>query len=178
MEAILRAIENLHERLEQLVEYTRPLVLEEERVVVSEWIEEARAAIAKRCEDLGVGVSIEVDENLPELTGDPAKLREALLHLMINGIEATPEGGTLRVRASAPGKKKVRVEVLDEGGGLPPEHAKEVGVPFFTTKAGGVGLGVAIAKRIATAHGGSFEFRSEVGEGSAAAITLPAGKRG
>ena len=110
----------------------------------------------------------------PGLQGDPERLKEALLQLLLNSMEAMPEGGTVTVRAVAePGRKGVRIEVRDTGEGVAPEHVKEVGRPFFTMKAAGVGLGVAIVRRILGAHGGSFEFRSVEGEGSTAIVTLP-----
>ena len=69
--------------------------------------------------------------------------------------------------------KGVRIEISDTGTGVAREHIKEIGRPFFTTKAGGIGLGAATAKRIVTAHGGSYEFRSTEGAGSTTTLTIP-----
>ncbi|MFC1680137.1 PAS domain-containing sensor histidine kinase, partial [Elusimicrobiota bacterium] len=178
MEAILRAIATLQERLEQMVDFTRPLELKPQPVGVEALIESATQEVAQQCDERHIRVVTEIPEDVSGLKGDPDRLKEALLQILINSIEAMPDGGTITVMARMQaGRKGVRIEVRDTGGGVASEHVKEVGRPFFTMKAAGVGLGVAIARRILAAHGGSFEFHSTEGKGSTATMTLPATPR-
>ncbi|MEK7656719.1 MAG: ATP-binding protein, partial [Elusimicrobiota bacterium] len=166
MEAILRAVENLRERLDQLVDFTRPVGLKLGRVEPRRLVEKAIAEVDAQCRARGIRIVRSVARGLPELKGDGERMREAVLNLLLNAVEAMPRGGTLGVGASQSEKEgTMTIEVSDTGGGVAPEHMKEVGRPFFTTKPGGVGLGVAIVKRIVAAHGGRFEFESKPGAG-------------
>jgi signal transduction histidine kinase len=174
MEAVLRAIENLKERLEQLVDFTQPLRLKTERVDPRVCVERALAEVEAQCRGKGVRVVQRIVEGIPAIKADASGLREALLNLLVNAIEAMPRGGTLTVSARYDeAEGAVRIEAEDTGVGVAPEHLKDVGRPFFTTKPGGVGLGFAISRRILAAHGGTLEFESRPGAGSRAVMTLP-----
>jgi two-component system, NtrC family, sensor histidine kinase HydH len=104
--------------------------------------------------------------------GDPRRLREALLNLVANGIEATPPGGevAVEVRAAA---EQVEIVVRDTGRGMAPETLRRVGTPFFTTREEGTGLGVALARSVIALHGGSVRYESEPGKGTTVRATLP-----
>jgi len=108
------------------------------------------------------------------LRGDGEQLRQVWLNLVNNALDAMADGGTLTVSwRPAPGGRAV-VEFADEGTGMSPEHLPRVGEPFFTTKPGGTGLGVAIAQRIVERHGGTLVFESAPGRGTVARVSLPA----
>jgi len=175
MEAVLRAVGGLRERLSRLVDFTRPLGLSVEPLDAEGLLAAVRSEVAARCEGKGIRIVVDPGAGPKRLRGDAERLKEALLQLALNSIEAMPSGGTLTLAAGAGREKGVALSVSDTGAGLAPEHVREVGRPFFTTKPEGVGLGVAIAKRIARAHGGSFAFRSSAGSGSTAVLDLPPG---
>lgn len=108
------------------------------------------------------------------IRGDREQLRQVWLNLANNAFEAMEERGTLTVRWRPAADGRVEVEFEDEGRGIPAEDLPRVGEPFFTTKEGGTGLGVAIAQRIVERHGGTLAYRSVPGRGTVAGITLPA----
>lgn len=109
----------------------------------------------------------------PALT-DPMQLKQILLNLLLNAVEAMPEGGTVEVRTAHDAfAGTVRVEIVDGGRGIRPEHAARVFEPFFTTKPGGTGLGLAVSKRLAEQHGGSLGFAANPGGGTTFRIVLP-----
>jgi two-component system NtrC family sensor kinase len=109
-----------------------------------------------------------------ELVCDADQLKQALVALLVNAVEAMPEGGTLAVRAEGePGG--VRIAVADTGVGIPPDVLPHIYEPFFTTKEGGsgVGLGLAVAYGIVEQHGGRIEVASELGRGTTFEVHLP-----
>jgi two-component system NtrC family sensor kinase len=109
---------------------------------------------------------------LPDVICNGDQLRQVFLNLVLNAIEAMPEGGTLTVRTAAQPSFAV-VEVQDTGIGIPAEIRDRLFEPFFTNKAQGTGLGLAISAHIVTQHGGQIEVDSEVGQGSTFRVVLP-----
>jgi PAS domain S-box-containing protein len=109
------------------------------------------------------------------LVGDPEKLKQVVLNLVMNALEAMKEGGTLRVRASSDGDG-VRLEVEDSGAGIAPATLSQVFDPFFTTKEAGTGLGLSIVRKIVDQHRGEVRIESEPGAGTRAIVTLPRGR--
>jgi PAS domain S-box-containing protein len=103
----------------------------------------------------GVQVKTELCPAAPTVRVDPQMFRQALVNLVTNAVQASPEGGTVVVRAhrgTLRDEDCVAVEVSDEGAGVPPELAERIFQPFFTTRASGTGLGLAVVKRIAEIH--------------------------
>ncbi|HLL22971.1 MAG TPA: HAMP domain-containing sensor histidine kinase [Kofleriaceae bacterium] len=119
------------------------------------------------------GIALSLDGTAHTVQGDPRRLKEALLNLASNALEATPSGGSVkvRIRSSAQG---VMMDVIDTGRGIPPEDLERLGTSFFTTRPNGTGLGVVLAQGVITQHGGSLAYSSTPGKGTTATITLPA----
>ena len=104
---------------------------------------------------------------------DARLIKQAVLNLLINGLQAIGEGGgELILSLSAQGRYAV-IDVIDTGSGIPPEQLACIFQAYYTTKRGGTGIGLAMARRIAEEHGGTIGVRSEVGKGSDFYITLP-----
>lgn len=138
---------------------------------------DALSLLETRCVKGGIRVQGHLPSGLPLVAGDPAQLQQVLVNLIVNGIQAMPDGGTLRVEAvSQLDDHQVRVVVADEGVGMTLETQRRVFLPFFTTKdvGQGTGLGLSVAHGIVTAHGGTITVRSAVGEGSRFEVRLPA----
>ena len=118
------------------------------------------------------GVALVLANGPAPLAADPRRMREALINLVGNAIEATPAGGTVTLTTRSVGSS-VEIEVLDTGRGIPSEDLARIGTSFFTTRANGTGLGVVLATNAVTQHGGTLRYRSNVGTGTAATIELP-----
>jgi two-component system NtrC family sensor kinase len=119
-------------------------------------------------------ITLEVESGaLPPVHADFGQIRQCLLNVLINGCDAMPGGGTLRVTTRA-GEGVVEARIQDTGVGIPPENLKRVFDPFFTTKTKGTGLGLSVVYGIVEGHGGSLRLESTVGAGTSVTLVLPA----
>jgi len=116
----------------------------------------------------------DLDSSLPSLMADFDQLQQVCTNLIMNAIQAMPEGGTLTLRTWA-GSDQVMIQVRDTGCGISPENMRKLFTPFFTTKreVKGVGLGLAVAYGIVQRHNGKIDVQSKVGEGTAFTLCLP-----
>lgn len=130
---------------------------------------EARAA--------GRGVALVREGTTVTAVVDPARMRDALLNLALNGLEAMTHGGRLALGARRTAMA-VELWVHDEGRGMSPELLAQVTTPYTTTRPDGTGLGLAIARGVVAQHGGTLTLRSTPGAGTRALITLPSGGGG
>lgn len=118
-------------------------------------------------------------EELPPIKGDPEKLRQAFMNIILNALQATPAGGIVTVTAALTGAAgnepgAVTVSVADTGPGIETERQGRIFEPFFTTRSGGTGLGLAITKKIVEGHGGNIEVESTPGSGAVFRMTFAA----
>jgi signal transduction histidine kinase len=118
-------------------------------------------------------VVLALDGAPTQVQGDPRRLKEALINLVANAIEATPSGGSVQLRVRTSAAIGVTLEVKDSGRGITPEDLERLGTSFFTTRPNGTGLGVVLAQGVITQHGGSLSYTSTVGQGTTATISLP-----
>ncbi len=120
----------------------------------------------------GVAIRCSFEESLPSLRLDRGLVRQAILNLLVNARQAMPRGGDLLLRTSLEGAHAV-VEVTDTGAGMSPEVLARCFDAYFSTKKGGTGLGLSMARRIVEEHGGSIEVWSEVNRGTRFAVRFP-----
>ncbi len=119
-------------------------------------------------------LELNVDDALPPVTVDASRLRQALLNLVKNAIEAASPGGTVRVSVRRGDDNNVAVTVEDNGKGVPKAQRDQIFSPFFTTKQDGTGLGLVVAREIAREHGGDLDVSDSTLGGAAFTLTLPA----
>ncbi|MGZ5434383.1 MAG: sensor histidine kinase, partial [Thermoanaerobaculia bacterium] len=134
--------------------------------------------VAHKLELANIALREDFADDLPPVHGDPAQLEQLFLALMMNAIEAMPEGGNLRIAAARDGEGGMRIEIQDDGSGIPEEVLAHIYEPFVTTKegSGGVGLGLAISRGIVERHGGRIDVDAQIGRGTRFTITLPVEK--
>jgi signal transduction histidine kinase len=125
-------------------------------------------------------VEVDVPQGLPQIQADHHQLTQLFTNLLINAYEAMDGKGRVGIGASAvrqddgaEGREAVRVELMDDGPGMPQDVADRVFDPFFTTKPQGSGLGLAIVRKIVDAHDGQIDLRTAPGGGTLIRITLP-----
>jgi signal transduction histidine kinase len=140
--------------------------------VVRETIQLLRPEIENR----GIVIKEKLAPQLPSAPLDPAQIKQVLVNLIKNAIQAMTRGGTLTVQTD-PGADGVVLTVADTGGGIPEEQLNRIFEPFYTTKKKGSGLGLMIVQRIVREHNGRIELESHVGQGTVFRIWLPLHER-
>jgi signal transduction histidine kinase len=166
-------IERMEQILGEYLSFSRPLEdIHAEAIDLGAIAKDVRDVLAGRADQAGVAVT--VDGGAVPTKGDPRRLKEALINLVSNAIEATPNGGRVQLRVRPSGAGAV-VEVEDSGRGIAPEDLERLGTSFFTTRPNGTGLGVVLAQSVIAQHGGTLTYSSTVGRGTVARIALPDG---
>jgi signal transduction histidine kinase len=120
----------------------------------------------------GVEVSVVLDEGLPDMSVDETLMKRLFTNLVLNAVQAMPDGGSLSIRGSLQGDD-VLISVEDTGVGIREENLTMIFKPLFTSKAKGTGFGLPVCKRIVDAHGGTISVESEEGVGSTFTVKLP-----
>jgi len=134
-----------------------------------------REALSRSVIPENVEVISRLDEALPVIIADPDQLGQVFANIILNAIQAMPEGGRLIVKSEIPGPGWEAVSFADTGAGILEENLGKLFEPLFTTKAKGIGLGLAVIKTLVEGHGGTIEVQSEVGKGSIFTVRLPIG---
>ena len=169
LEMISAEVRNSEKIVSDLLDLSRTRLPEREETAVSELV--ARL-LEKQPPPEKVKVTAEIAPDLPPLFVDPRQIEQVLTNLVANAYDAMPEGGKLTIKARRK-KDQVHISVTDTGCGISKENMKKLFEPLFTTKARGIGLGLAVSKNLVEANGGSIEVESQEGKGSTFTVILP-----
>ena len=165
-------IQRLDQVMQGLLKFTRSEDLAPQTLSLAALVDEVVGVIRPECEAAGVNVVVEGVDRLPSITGDPTMLRQALLNLALNARQAMPNGGTLRISATARAKR-IDISVEDTGVGIKPEHLGRIFDLYFTTREKGSGIGLSMVYRTVQLHDGEIEVQSTEGRGTTFRISLP-----
>ncbi|MBS1151928.1 MAG: Flagellar sensor histidine kinase FleS, partial [Myxococcaceae bacterium] len=160
-----------------LLEFARPHAPELKPESLPQVVAGAVKALQTSRGTRGVKIAVSVPDPFPSVRVDERMLRQALINLLVNAVQAMPRGGEVQVRLAIEawrGVRSARIDVADEGPGVPAALTESVFQPFVTTKATGSGLGLAVVKRIVEAHHGEVELTSTPGKGATFTLWLPA----
>jgi len=158
--------------LQEYLQFARMPRSERAALSLRELLEEKLGFVQPLLDRSQVGLNKVFDPDLPPVHADPEQLWEALLNLIRNAVDAMPGGGNLTIATKRNGTKAL-VSVSDSGHGMTEEEARNLFIPFFTTKTDGTGLGLAHTQQIVTEHGGRIDWTTKRGEGSTFTIQLP-----
>ena len=175
LRTILEQIDRISSIIHALLNFARPRQAVRTAVDVCAVIDTALAFLSQKLERRSVRVERDFAE-LPPIQGDPDKLQQLFLNLVLNAIDAMPEGGVLRVSARPRDAGAIEVQIADTGVGVAASDLDQLFKPFFTTKppGRGSGLGLVVAHGIVVDHGGEIEVASEPGKGTVFTIRLHA----
>lgn len=159
-----------------LLAFSRPSQPNVNEADINTIIERSLQLVAHQLDLQNVERQATLEPNIPPIKADPAQVQQMLLAILINAVEAMPDGGRLHVRSAYDAaKRQARIEVSDTGVGIPEEDLPHLFEPFYTTKTEGkgVGLGLFVVYGIVRRHGGSIDVQSEINRGTTFTITLP-----
>ncbi|MEA3349650.1 MAG: PAS domain S-box protein, partial [Chloroflexota bacterium] len=170
IELIAEETQNASKIIADLLDFGRAQAADPALVNVSEVV---NAVIGQNPPPDEVTLSVDVPDNLPPIFVDELQIKHVLTNLITNAYQAMPEGGELSVESGQSTAGSVMIEISDTGTGIPPENLEKIFEPLFTTKSRGIGLGLAICKKLIAANGGKIEVESTVGEGSTFHVYVP-----
>ena len=171
-ELMLGEVHRLNSIVEQFLSLARPLEIKPEALHVQDVLNEVATLVEGEAQQSKVQIRVVAPLTLPPLKADHEYFRQTLLNLILNGLQAMPEGGTLTLEAKT-SNGNFLIAVTDTGTGITAENQRRIFEPYFTTKAKGTGLGLAISRRIIEAHGGTITVFSEAGQGCRFTISFP-----
>ncbi len=167
-----KEIDRLDAVVKRFLDFTRPMEIRLEATHLPDLLKEVLEIAQPQFQKANVQVAQLLPIDVPEVYVDRALLQQAVLNLVLNAVDAMPEGGQLRVVLSRRGDM-AEIAVGDNGKGISPENRQKIFQLFFTTRPGGSGIGLASTFRIVQLHNGSINFTSEVGRGTTFRIELP-----
>jgi len=173
VEVIAREISRLDRVVKTFLNFTRPVEVKLRTMDVGETLREIGKLVEEQATRNGVELAVFTPPGRAEGWADPDLLKQALLNMVVNGIEAMPDGGTLFLRLLL-GPQEIAVEIEDRGPGIPEEAQEKVFQLYFTTKVNGSGIGLAVAYQAIQLMGGTLAMRSQTGHGTLFRVVLPA----
>ena len=172
VDIIGKEIQRLDTVLNGFLKFARPDELKLQPLRLSDVMSDVVTTLAPEAERMRVAIRQECPRDLPDINADPAMLRQALLNLALNAIQAMPNGGTLRITCRS-NRGSVEIDVEDTGVGIAPEHLQRIFDLYFTTKEKGSGIGLSMVYRIIQLHDGDVEVQSTPGVGTRFRLIFP-----
>ena len=174
LEMAQEEVERLIGIVQGMLDFYRPSKGQRASVKVNTIVENVLALAAKQLQRGQVTVHQHLTPDLPPLEAVSDQIKQVFLNIVINAVEAMPDGGDLYVNTTlTPDGRWVAISFTDTGIGLSPEEQANIFEPFYTTKTQGTGLGLSVSYGIIERHGGSIEVQSEPGQGSCFTVKLP-----
>lgn len=167
-----KEVNRLKELVSNFLDFARPQTPRRKPTNVSELLESVKLLAADTANMSQVQICVDSSRKLPAVAIDPEQMKQVLLNLVLNAIQATPSGGRVLLGANQRGEF-LDIFVRDEGIGIEPENLERIFDPFFTTRADGTGLGLSIAYQIVNAHGGHIAATRNAERGMTFAVSLP-----
>lgn len=169
----IRESDHLNEIVSGFLDFARNPVVRKQSFDLREVVEDVAGTLRMEYPGDGLRIDAECPDAPCAVSGDPSQLKQVLVNLAKNGIEAMEERGALAIRLQAPRQGPIQVRVEDSGPGIAPDKLARIFEPFYTTKEKGVGMGLAVCARIITAHDGTIRAALREGGGTAMIVSLP-----
>jgi signal transduction histidine kinase len=175
LEKIVKASLHAREIIKKLMVYSRHRTTEKKKKInLNQIIEESLYFFKSRCQKEGISLELSLAPNIPELSADPVQINQVLINIVVNAMQAMPNGGVLHIETAYSGNR-VMILIKDTGVGMTDEVLQQIFDPFFTTKQSdnGVGLGLSVVDGIIKSQHGKIEAESEPGRGTEFRVILP-----
>ena len=172
IEIIKKDIDRIASIIARFLSFARPAEPNYEPINVNSILTQTISLVRTKMKEQGIQLKLSLSEDLPPLMGDREQLKQVFLNIILNAIQAMPNGGKIEISTGL-GDGIVQVKISDTGCGIPKDLKERIFDPFFTTKDDGTGLGLSIAQGIVERHRGKIEVVSEEGKGSTFIVSLP-----
>ena len=174
----LAGVERIKGLVKGMLDFSRPAPPQLKRESIHRAVEDAISLMDSQFSKHGIRVVQKLAAEAPDITFDSRQIQQVFVNILLNALQAMPEGGTVTVESRLGGETKelsryLSVYISDTGAGIPREHFSKIFDPFFTTKPEGTGLGLSIAHKVLEQHGAQIEIRSRVGQGTMFIIRFP-----
>lgn len=173
LNVMMSEIERINQIVTEFLVLSKPTSMHYEYHELKELLEEVLTLFQQQMEEMGIQTFLETEGHIPKVYCERNQLKQVLINLLKNAIEAMENGGIITISLIRYGKDRVRIHIRDEGDGISNEDLAKLGDPFFTTKEEGTGLGLMVSRKIIDQHGGSLNFFSHKGVGTTVRIELP-----
>lgn len=167
-------VKQLMGMMTRTLDFARRPLQRAEPTNVNSGIEKVLALANKYLQHRHIAIQRDSASDLPTVLAAPDELEQVFLNLVLNAVDAMPEGGTLCISSHMAQDGGLAVSFADTGHGIAPEHTDHVFEPFFSTKENGTGLGLSVSYSVVQRHGGEISFQSKPGEGTTFTVWLPA----
>lgn len=174
LDMIQKDTDRLNDLINQLLGLSRSIQFDQQPHPVSNILEDAVRSVEEERMARKASITLEVDRDLPPVVVDSQTLRDAFAALLLNAIESKNESCNISVRLQGDAKHQV-ILIRDDGEGISEEPLSRVFEPFFSTRPRKAGLGLCLADRVISAHGGNIRIRSEEGKGTEVSVEIPGG---
>ena len=171
---MIQEVDRLNRVVTQLLEFSRPMRLHRQPLDLKVLVEDTLRLVDQQAAAAGIITAVEMADEKRPANLDADKIKQVLLNLYHNALDAMPEGGHLTVRFEDTENGAIGLMISDTGSGIAADDQQHVFEPYFSTKTSGTGLGLAIVHNIIEAHEGKIRIDSRYGEGTTVRITLPA----
>ncbi|HJV33429.1 ATP-binding protein [Geomonas sp.] len=173
---IVREVQRLENILSEILLFSKKATICYTRCNIADIVKDSLAVVTPPLEEKQIEVSTRFPRSKLLLLGDPQQLKQVFINLFLNALDAMGSGGKLTVQVGhteLEGREAACVKIADTGGGIPLESLASIFTPFYSTKESGTGLGLPIANRIVTNHGGKIQISNNPGQGAEFRVLLP-----
>jgi len=171
---IVKVVSSLNRWLRELLQINQPIELHCRPASVADLVDRVTGILQTSTERRGVHFAVDEVSSDYIAQVDESRIEQALLTVVVNAVDASPAGAGVRIEAGLePGSDWIALRIIDNGSGIPSEVLGKIGSPYFSTKPGGTGIGLYLAKRVVAAHGGSVEFQKNPAGGTVVTLLLP-----
>ncbi len=171
---LVREVERMNRTISELLSFARPATLDLAPVALEDLLHQSVRLIGADAASDAIVTIVDIEEDLPPVMADRDRLNQVFINIMLNAVQSMEKGGELRVSARTLTREAgVEVTIADTGCGMDRETLEQVFYPYFTTRQGGTGIGLAISQKIISDHGGTIRMESEPGRGTVVTIELP-----
>lgn len=171
---LIQEVDRMNRTVSELLSFTRPSTLNLDKISLKEMLDDNLRLISSDMQSSNVSTQLVVDDRVRCVLGDKDRLNQVFINLLLNAVQSMEEGGRLTVSARNSDESDfVLVTIQDTGCGIAQENRSQLFYPYFTTKPGGTGIGLAISQKIVNDHNGSIKVESTLGEGTTVIVKLP-----